>query len=90
MEKLVQPYKAITTHCKIVWLPDEQADAYFVLDRLAQAAYLDELVTQDLCQHGLINKDYTPLPILGVPGWWPQQDAEFYADQLVFRQKRLK
>lgn len=90
MEKLVQPYKAITTHCKIVWLPVAQADAYFALDRIEQAAFLDELVTQDLRQHALINKDYTPLPILGVPGWWPQQDAEFYADQLVFRQKRLK
>ena len=31
---------------------------------------------------------FTPLPVLGVPGWWPQQDDEFYADTSVFRPKR--
>ncbi|MGE5638887.1 MAG: DUF3025 domain-containing protein [Clostridia bacterium] len=26
-----------------------------------------------------------PLPIFGVPGWWPGQDAAFYADRRYFR-----
>ncbi|HBZ06685.1 MAG TPA: DUF3025 domain-containing protein, partial [Massilia sp.] len=32
---------------------------------------------------------FTPLPVLGVPGWWPEQDAAFYADTSVFRPKRV-
>ena len=28
----------------------------------------------------------TPLPVLGVPGWWPDNEVpEFYADTTVFR-----
>ena len=31
-----------------------------------------------------------PLPVLGIPGWWPANDAAgFYADDRVFRPKRL-
>jgi hypothetical protein len=26
--------------------------------------------------------------VLGIPGWWPQQDDTFYADDTVFRAKR--
>jgi hypothetical protein len=28
------------------------------------------------------------MPVLGIPGWWPQQDEEFYDDATVFRPKR--
>jgi hypothetical protein len=31
---------------------------------------------------------FTPLPVLGVPGWWPDQDDAFYLDHTVFRPKR--
>jgi hypothetical protein len=31
---------------------------------------------------------FTPLPVLGVPGWWQGQDEAFYLDQTVFRPKR--
>nr|WP_316643732.1 DUF3025 domain-containing protein [uncultured Roseateles sp.] len=32
-------------------------------------------------------KPFAPLPVLGVPGWWAQNEvAEFYADASVFRQ----
>lgn len=34
--------------------------------------------------------DLPPLPVLGIPGWWPpNQVAGFYADDRVFRPKRL-
>ena len=33
---------------------------------------------------------WSPLPVLGVPGWWPDNvDAAFYADPAVFRPPRL-
>jgi Protein of unknown function (DUF3025) len=35
-------------------------------------------------------KPFTPLPVLGVPGWWPaNEDPAFYADVGVFRPKRV-
>jgi len=34
--------------------------------------------------------DLPPLPVLGIPGWWPPNEvAAFYADDRVFRPKRL-
>jgi hypothetical protein len=36
-------------------------------------------------------KPFLPLPVLGVPGWWPaNEDPAFYADATVFRPARLK
>ena len=84
MEKLVAPRKAITAHVRVV-----QADAdYFTLGADAQRAWLDEHVAGILAAESLSTASFTPLPVLGVPGWWPQQDAAFYADATVFRPKR--
>jgi hypothetical protein len=85
MEKLVAPRKAITAHTRIVFAPD----AYFELDTTAQRAWIDSSVTQVLRDEGLSTAGFTPLPVLGVPGWWPQQDLEFYLDTTVFRPKRV-
>ena len=36
-------------------------------------------------------KPFLPLPVLGIPGWWPaNEDPTFYADMSVFRPARLK
>lgn len=36
-------------------------------------------------------KPFTPLPVLGVPGWWPaNEDPRFYDDAAVFRPPRAK
>ena len=32
--------------------------------------------------------DFTPLPVLGLPGWCEDQDDDFYNDAAVFRPKR--
>jgi hypothetical protein len=84
MEKLVAPYKAITAHTRVV-----QADAgFFRLDHAGRQAWLDEQVAAQLAANGLRTADFTPLQVLGVPGWWPGQDAAFYADASVFRPRR--
>lgn len=85
MEKLVKPYKAITAHAWLLMVEP----AFFALPVSDKAAYLDLHAAQQLALHSLQTKDYTPLPVLGVPGWWPAQDASFYADTSVFRAKRL-
>ena len=70
LEKLCVPRKPITAH---VWLLPEQGDA--------QLQWLEALTPARLA-----SKPYHPLPVLGVPGWWPaNEDAAWYGDASVFR-----
>ena len=77
LEKLVQPYKSITAH---LWrVPEGVTDAR-----------LDAWLAQDLQPAKLASKPFRPLPVLGVPFWWPANaDAAFYDDAEVFRPRRL-
>ena len=85
MEKLVAPYKGITGHTWVV-----QADEQVLsLPQAEMQNWLDAMVAQEI-KDGLSTSDFTHLPMLGVPGWWPIQDENFYADTAVFRpMKRL-
>jgi hypothetical protein len=83
MEKLLTPYKAITAH---TWIVAVEPD-FFRLPENEQRRQLDTLVGGQLAQ-GLAASDLTPLPVLGVPGWWAQQDDAYYADQFVFRPRK--
>ena len=70
MEKLTQPRKAITAH---VWVLPDAADM--------QAHLIDTLTPERLA-----GKPHLPLPVLGVPGWWPANEVPgFYDDAAVFR-----
>jgi len=85
LEKLVRPYKAITAHAWIVRVPP----AYFHWPRAQRLAFLDEQVAAELSALLRTPRDLTPLPVLGVPGWWaPNAEPGFYADQTVFRPHR--
>ncbi len=77
LEKLAAPRMDMTAH---VW----RAPA--PLSDLADAdAWLAGALTAD----GLAAKPFVPLPVLGVPGWWPaNEDAAFYDDATVFRPAR--
>jgi hypothetical protein len=85
MEKLVTPYKAITGHTWIV----AAEPAVLTLPATEIWAWLDVKVAAQL-QVGLDTSDFTPLPVLGVPGWWPRQDEDFYADASIFRPPRQR
>jgi hypothetical protein len=84
MEKLVAPRMAITAHTRVVFA----GDAYFGLSHDEQRGWIDRHVAHDLASAPLLTSGFTPLPVLGVPGWWPAQDEAFYADASVFRPKR--
>ncbi len=84
MEKLVAPRKAITAHVRVIAAGDD----YFALPADQQRIWLDAHVAAALAKEGLSTSLFTPLPILGVPGWWQGQDAAFYADAAVFRPAR--
>jgi hypothetical protein len=85
MEKLVAPRKAITAHTWVLMAGDE----YFALAPDAQHAWIDGHVAAALAADGLDTSCFTPLQVLGVPGWWPGQDDAFYADASVFRPRRI-
>jgi hypothetical protein len=83
MEKLVSPYKAITAHAWIVPVDDD----FFLLSPQDKRVWIDAAVMHQMMD-GLVTANFTPLPVLGLPGWWHSQDAGFYADSKVFRPKR--
>ncbi|MES2150875.1 MAG: DUF3025 domain-containing protein [Pseudomonadota bacterium] len=84
MEKLVAPRKAMTAHTRVV-----MADgAYFALGPDQRRAWIDDHLAGVIAAQGLSTACFTPLPVLGVPGWWEAQDEAFYADTGVFRPKR--
>jgi Protein of unknown function (DUF3025) len=78
MEKLVAPRKPITAH------------VYRVHPASEALGDLDAWVAQDLSAKKLATKPFAHLPVLGVPGWWPEnEDPGFYADTSVFRAPRV-
>jgi hypothetical protein len=83
LEKLVAPYKAITAHAWLLTADDD----FFALPPIAQIAWLDATVARQLAG-GLQPCSFTPLPVLGAPGWADGQDQMFYGDTAVFRPPR--
>lgn len=84
LEKLVAPRKDMTAH---VWRANAPLRA--PLDRLDDPGAADAWMAGQLQAATLASKPFTPLPVLGVPGWWPaNEDAAFYDDAAVFRPAR--
>lgn len=85
LEKLVSPRKAITAH---IYRAQPAID--FVAEPDADwLAALDAWVAHDLSAEKLAGKPFVPLPVLGVPGWWPENENFcFYDDSDVFRPRR--
>lgn len=74
LEKLRAPYKSACAHALVIDADAGDVDA-------ALAARLDART--------LRAGAFAPLPVLGVPGWWPaNEDASFYDDTAVFRAAR--
>jgi hypothetical protein len=101
LEKLVQPYVAITGHAwRVMPSPvptapiagpnahakPTQSQSQGVSNADAQ---LDAMLCDSLQEDHLRRKAFAPLPVLGVPGWWSaNQDPSFYAQTQVFRAAR--
>ena len=103
LEKLVQPYVAITGHAwRVMPAPAPTAP---IAGPNAQVktthsqsqgdanadAQLDAMLCDSLQEDHLRRKAFAPLPVLGVPGWWSaNQDPSFYAQTQVFRAARTQ
>lgn len=77
LDKLCRPYKSLTAHA---WIIEAAADTpHSDIDALWAGALGGELTPRTL----------TPVPVLGIPGWWPDNErASFYDDSSVFRPAR--
>ncbi len=94
MQQLTQPRKGLTAH---VWLMDEDLNAWACEQmRLGQTnekirTQVDQEWAKCIHAEAMTPKPFTPLPVLGVPGWWAQNaDPVFYDDEQVFRPKRAQ
>jgi hypothetical protein len=72
LEKLIRPRKPITAH--VWWVAGEGSSS------------LSACTSASLTPASLRSKPFMPLPVLGVPGWWAENEmAGFYDDKTVFR-----
>jgi len=77
MEKLVAPRKPMVAH------------VYQAPQAIESIADLDAWLAQEIQPQPWAAKPFSPLPVLGVPGWWPANEVPgFYADAQVFRPPR--
>ena len=78
LEKLVFPRKPMVAH------------VYKAPEAIEFIANLDAWLAREIQVQPWSGKPYTPLPVLGVPRWWPANAAPgFYADAQVFRPLRV-
>ncbi|WP_048440407.1 DUF3025 domain-containing protein [Caenimonas sp. SL110] len=77
LEKLVTPRKPLTAHVWRVASPE------------SIASNMDAWLAAQLEPDVLATKPFTPLPVMGIPGWCAEnQNFSFYDDSLVFRPGR--
>lgn len=77
LEKLAVPRKGLTAH--VLFAPGASQSIY----------PRDESIAEALSAAHLATKPFVPLPVLGVPGWWPENaNPCFYDDPDVFRPRR--
>lgn len=80
LEKLVSPRKPMVAHVY------EAEAAPGSMDSIGS---LDHWLARELQPRPWSAKPFAPLPVLGVPGWWPaNEEPGFYADPQVFRPPR--
>ena len=77
LEQLVSPRKPITAH------------VYQAREAIEMGANVDAWLAAGMDAAHLARKPFNPLPVLGVPGWWAENENFcFYDDSFVFRGAR--
>lgn len=89
LEQLVQPRKPLCAHSIVIHVTQD----FFALSLSERMRYLDNQMADYMDK--LLSKDtvtprqLAPLPILGVPHFWPENEqTSFYDDRYVFRSGR--
>lgn len=87
-EKALAPWPGVVGHALVV----EVEPAWFALEARSRQAALDARLAARLDDRALRTPAaLDPLPVLGVPGWWPANaDPAFYDDARWFRAGRRR
>ncbi|HJS15467.1 MAG TPA: DUF3025 domain-containing protein [Rheinheimera sp.] len=87
-EMATKPFIGLTGKLWCIELPEQTQ----IPEGIKGYNFVDELLVKQLVQAELLldNQQLSPLPLLGVPGWYKEQEAAFYADTSYFRPKRHK
>lgn len=86
MEKSLAPFIGIVAKVLVVVVPTD----WFQQALATKLTFLDQHLARNIPAGVLASpRALPPLPVLGIPGWWPEQNADFYANQRHFRPKRV-
>jgi len=85
-EMLTRPFIGLTAKL----LPMLVDDSFFTLALQQQLDFVDTRLCKQVAEFSLTDwrSQLSPLPILGIPGWYPLQDEAFYQLTDYFRPKR--
>ena len=86
LEKYLSPYKAMTAKALLI----HTSKKFISRSRNEQLELLDRQLAENMLGGSILSRPacLSPLPLAGVPGWWPseeQEDSCFYNDLQVFR-----
>lgn len=87
LEKYLSPYKAMTANALLL----QVEPGFLALPRQTVLERLDRALAEQMLAGRILQNTacLSPLPLAGVPGWWPldaQGEDDFYADRDVFRE----
>jgi hypothetical protein len=86
-EKALAPYIGLTGHALIMRVDQN----FFREPRAQQVAIVDAEIAHRLSESLASSAELSPLPLLGVPGWWSGNEQEsFYDNALYFRSGRRR
>lgn len=78
-EKALNPYIGLTAKALCIAV----TPSYFLMESTERVLFLDQAAA---ARWDAARSAMTALPVLGVPGWWPENDSKaFYANQRYFR-----
>lgn len=86
-EKAFNPFIGFTGKAYCIQVDED----FFRLEKQSQYQTLDAKLCDDIEETNALSdaRHLSPLPILGVPGWWTANESpEFYSNQDYFRPKR--
>lgn len=85
-EMLTRPFIGLTAKL----LPIVVDDSFFTMGLQQQLDFVDTQLCKQVAEFSLTDwrSQLSPLPILGIPGWYPRQDDAFYQLTDYFRPKR--
>lgn len=88
-EKAMRPYVGMTGKALLFEVPDGALS----LERGALVGEIDRIAALRIWGGGHLREGraFSPLPVLGVPGWWPDNESEvFYDNADYFRPGRMR